>query len=283
MKPAPFDYARAESLDDAIRLLGSADGEARPLAGGQSLGPMLNLRIARPTLLVDLSPIAELREVSEDEDGVTIGASTVHSAVEDGEVPDVTGGLMRRAASGIAYRAVRNRGTVGGSLAHADPAGDWAPVTMALGASLGIRGPEGARTVEADAFITDPLTTVLEPGEIVEAIRVPRLSDSASWGHCKLCVKPGDFAESLAVAVRDPDRGHCRVALAGPTHAPILLEEVAGLVAGAEVWSDALAGELKDAAKSGIAAAGFADTGDAYAMNVHATVTVRAAREALSR
>ena len=283
MKPAPFDYARAGSLDEAVGLLSGAGGDARPLAGGQSLGPMLNLRIARPALLVDLSPIAELREVSEDEDGVTIGASVVHSAVEDGEVPDVTGGLMRRAASGIAYRAVRNRGTIAGSLAHADPAGDWAPVAMALGASLGVMGPEGGRTVAADAFIVDPLTTVLEPGEIVEAIRIPRLSGSACWGHCKLCVKPGDFAESLAVVVRDPDRAHCRVALAGPTHAPILLDGVAGLVAEADGWSDALAGEIKDAAGSGIAAAGFADTGDRYAMNVHATVTVRAAREALSR
>ncbi len=283
MKPAPFDFARAGSLDEAIALLAAADGDARPLAGGQSLGPMLNLRIARPTLLVDLSPVAELREVSEDEDGVTIGASVVHSAVEDGEVPDPTAGLLRRAASGIAYRAVRNRGTVGGSLAHADPAGDWAPVMMALGASLGIRGPEGGRSIAADAFIADPLTTVLEPGEIVEAIRVPRLSGGASWGHCKHCVKPGDFAESLAVVVRNPDRSHCRVALAGPTHAPILLEEAAGLIAGADGWSDALAGAIKDAAGRGVAAAGFADTGDRYALNVHSTITVRAAREALSR
>lgn len=283
MKPAPFDYARAESVEDAIGLLAAAGGEARPLAGGQSLGPMLNLRIARPTLLVDLSPIAELREVSEDDDGISIGASVVHSAIEDGEVPDVTGGLMRRAASGIAYRAVRNRGTVAGSLAHADPAGDWAPVMMALGASLGVMGPEGGRSVEADAFIADPLTTVLEPGEIVEAIRVPRLSDAARWGHYKLCVKPGDFAESLAAVVRDPDRDLCRVALAGATHAPILLEGVAGLVAGSGGWSDALGAEIKEAAGREIAAAGFADADDRYAMNVHATVTVRAAREALSR
>ena len=283
MKPAPFDYARAGSIEEAIGLLAAAGGDARPLAGGQSLGPMLNLRVARPTLLVDLAPIAELREVSEDEDGVTIGASVVHSAIEDGEVPDPTHGLMRRAAAGIAYRAVRNRGTVGGSLAHADPAGDWAPVTMALGASLGIRGPEGGRSVDADAFVTDPLTTVLEPGEIVEAIRVPRLSDGARWGHYKLCVKPGDFAESLAVVVRDPDRGHCRAALAGPTHAPILLDRVAGLIAGADGWSDSLASEIKEAARGEIAAAGFADAEDRYAMNVHATVAVRAAREAFSR
>ena len=283
MKPAPFDYARAGSLDEAVGLLAAADGDARPLAGGQSLGPMLNLRIARPSLLVDLSPVAELREVSEDEDGVTIGASVVHSAIEDGEVPDPARGLMRRAASGIAYRAVRNRGTIGGSLAHADPAGDWAPVLIALGASLGIRGPEGGRSVDADAFIADPLTTVLEPGEIVEAIRVPRLSDGASWGHYKLCVKPGDFAESLAVVVRDPGRGQCRAALAGPTHAPIPLDGVAGLLAGADGWSDALAGEIKQAAGREIAASGFADEGDRYAMNVHATVTLRAAREALSR
>ena len=282
MKPAPFDYARAASLEEAIGLLSAADGEARPLAGGQSLGPMLNLRIARPSLLVDLSPVAELREVSEDEDGIAIGASVVHSAIEDGEVPDVTGGLMRRAASGIAYRAVRNRGTIGGSLAHADPAADWPPVMMALGASLGIRGPEGGRSIDAEAFITDPLTTVLERGEILEAIRVPRLSGAARWGHYKFCVKPGDFAESLAVVVRDPDRGHCRAALAGPTHAPILLEGVADLVADADGWSDTLAAEIKRAAGSAIAT-GFADPDDRYAMNLHATVIVRAAREALSQ
>lgn len=282
MKPAPFDYARADSVEEAIGLLAGAGGEARPLAGGQSLGPMLNLRIARPTLLVDLSPIAALREVSEDDDGIAIGASVVHAAIEDGEVPDATRGLMRRAAAAIAYRAVRNRGTIGGSLAHADPAADWPPVMMALGASLGIRGPEGGRTVDAEDFITDPLTTILETGEIVEAIRVPRLSDSACWGHYKLCVKPGDFAESLAVVVRDPNRDHCRAALAGPTHAPILLDEVAGLIAGADGWSEALAGEIKRAATDRIAA-GFADPGDRYAMNVHATATVRAAREALSQ
>ena len=283
MKPAPFDYARAQSLDEAVGLLASAEGEARPLAGGQSLGPMLNLRIARPSLLVDLAPVAELREVSGDADGATIGASVVHAAIEDGEVPDPTGGLMRRAASGIAYRAVRNRGTLGGSLAHADPAGDWAPVMMALGASLGLRGAEGGRTVDADGFIAGPLTTVLEPGEIVEAIRVPRLSEGARWGHCKLCVKPGDFAESLAVVVRDADRDHCRAALAGPISAPILLGGAAALIAGAQRWSDALAGEIKQAAMREIEAAGFAEAGDRYAINLHATATVRAAREALSR
>ncbi len=283
MKPAPFDYARAASLDEAVALLGGADGEARPLAGGQSLGPMLNLRIARPSLLVDLSPIAALRAVSEDENGVTVGASVTHAAVEDGEVPDVAGGLLHRAASGIAYRAVRNRGTVGGSIAHADPAADWPPVMMALGATLRIRGPDGGRSIDADRFIVDPLTTVLERGEVVEAIRVPRLSASARWGHCKICIKPGDFAESLAVVVRDPDRSHCRAALAGPTHAPVLLDGVASLIAEADGWSDDLAGAVREAASDGIAAAGFAEPGDRYAVNLHATALARAAREALSR
>ena len=203
MKPAPFDFARAASLDEAIALLAAAHGEARPLAGGQSLGPMLNLRAARPALLVDISRIAALQAVDEDAGGITIGAAVTHAAIEDGAVADVANGLMRRTAAGIAYRAVRNRGTIGGSLAHADPAADWPPVMIALDATIQACGPAGSRQIAAESFITDILSTALAPAEILESIRVMRLSRDARWGHCKICVKPGDFAESLGVVVRD--------------------------------------------------------------------------------
>ena len=128
MKPAPFDYACASSLEEAMTLLAGTDGDIRPLSGGQSMGPMLNFRLARPALLVDISRIKELTMVSEDADGVTVGAAVTHAAFEDGDIADVANGLIRHAASGIAYRAVRNRGTIGGSLAHADPAADWPSV-----------------------------------------------------------------------------------------------------------------------------------------------------------
>ncbi len=282
MKPAPFDYVRAASLDEAVALLASAGGEARPLAGGQSLGPMLNLRIARPALLVDISRIETLKAVSEDADGIALGASVTHAAVEDGDVADVANGLMRRAAAGIAYRAVRNRGTVGGSIAHADPAADWPPVMIALDAAIRVRGPSGSREIPAADFVTGILSTALAPGEILESIRVPRLAGDATWGHYKVCVKPGDFADSLGVVVRDAARAVCRAVIAGPGRAPARLDSVAGLIDGASGWSDDLAGRIKQAAASDLQTVSFCDPEDRYAANLHATAIVRAAREALS-
>jgi carbon-monoxide dehydrogenase medium subunit len=146
MKPARFEYVRPSTLAQAVGALAGA-ADARVMAGNQSLGPMLNLRIARPTLVVDISRLSELRRVETDDTGITIGACVTHSAIEDGEAPDAANGLMRRVAGGIAYRAVRNRGTIGGSLAHADPAADWPPVLMALDAEVNIRGPKGGRSL----------------------------------------------------------------------------------------------------------------------------------------
>ena len=282
MKPAPFDYACASSLDEAMTLLAGTDGDIRPLSGGQSMGPMLNFRLARPALLVDISRIKELTTVSEDADGVTVGAAVTHAAFEDGDVADVANGLIRHAASGIAYRAVRNRGTIGGSLAHADPAADWPPVMMALDAALEIRGAGGSRRVAAGEFITDVMSTVLEPNEILAAIRIPRLSAGATWGHYKVCIKPGDFAESVAVVVRDRDGGRCRAVIAGRTNPPIYLDGVARQIESADGWSDSVRDDIINAAKADVRAAGFGDESDRYACNLHRTAIARAAREALS-
>jgi carbon-monoxide dehydrogenase medium subunit len=282
MKPAPFEYVRAATIDEAIALLVGSDGDARPIAGGQSIGPMLNFRLARPSLLVDISRIEALTAISEDADGVTVGAAVTHAAFEDGEVPDVAGGLIRHAASGIAYRAVRNRGTIGGSLAHADPAADWPPLMMALDAVIGIRGAGGARDIAVGDFITDVMTTALVPGEILASIRIPRLSPGASWGHYKVVIKPGDFSDSLAVVVRDRERGRCRVVVAGRTDPAVYLNGVARLIEDADDWSDALGGQIKDAVDADVADAGFGDGSDRYLSSLHRTSVFRAAREALS-
>ena len=132
MKSAAFDYARPRDVSEALKLLSS--DEAKAAAGTQSLGPMLNLRVVQPRLLVDLRFIEELRSMKEQKDSVTLGACVTHAEVEDGRVPDPTGGFMRSVAANIAYRAVRNRGTIGGSLVHADPAADWPSALLALGA-----------------------------------------------------------------------------------------------------------------------------------------------------
>ena len=132
MKPAPFAYARPASLAEACELL--AEEGAVAMAGGQSLGPMLNLRLAQPRLVVDLTAIAELKRADLDGEVLDLGACVTTADVEDGRVADVAGGMLAHVARGIAYRAVRNRGTVGGSLAHADPAGDWLSALVGLGA-----------------------------------------------------------------------------------------------------------------------------------------------------
>jgi len=135
MKAARFDYARARSLAHAVELLGGGDGFVKLLAGGQTLGPMLNLRLVQPDLLVDVSKLDETRRWSEEGGAILIGAGVTHAAIEDGALPGPTGAILAGIAAGIAYRAVRNRGTIGGSLAHADPAADWLSSLAALEAA----------------------------------------------------------------------------------------------------------------------------------------------------
>ena len=279
MKPPAFDYRRPDGLADALALLAGAGDDAKLLAGGQSLGPMLNLRLARPALLIDVSRLAELTRVREDDEGLTLGAAVTHSAVEDGEVPDVAGGLLSAVAGRISYRAVRNQGTVGGSLAHADPAGDWAPVMMALGARAAIEGPGGARELPVAELIEDVLTTSLARDEILVSLRIPRLAPGARWGQVKLCRKPGKFADAIAVVVADEARGVGRVAIAGPTAPPRLLAGASAAVAGLASWTDGAEAELREAVAAEIDA--HPDI-DRFQRRLHAASVVRAARQAVA-
>lgn len=228
MKPAAFEHARPASLADAVALLGEG---ARVLAGGQSLGPMLNLRLAQPRMLVQVNQLQELRGVSADDDAVTIGACVTHAAIADGLVPDIGGGVLARVADGIAYRAVRNRGTIGGSLCHADPAADWVTVLTALDAVVVLHGEAGDRDVRMADFVRGPFQTALMPGEILRAVRVPRLPSDARWGYEKACRKPGDFAHAMAaVLIRG---GQQRVVIGALGGKPMLLEREATSVEGA--------------------------------------------------
>ncbi|HEX2828565.1 MAG TPA: FAD binding domain-containing protein [Burkholderiales bacterium] len=217
MKPAAFDYERPTDIALAVHLLAASEGTGKVIAGGQSLGPMLNLRLAQPALLVDVRALERLRDIKLTDDALLLGACTTHAAIEDGLVPDVTRGLMRRVASDIAYRAVRNRGTIGGSLCHADPAADWVSAMMLLSATVIVDGAHGAREIEAADFIVSAFTTALADDEVLTAIRIPRLSDGARWGYYKFCRKPGEFAEALAAILVDPGRDLCR-AVIGATH-----------------------------------------------------------------
>jgi carbon-monoxide dehydrogenase medium subunit len=233
MKPAPLHYTRVGSLDHALELLANASEETRIIAGGQSLGPLLNLRLASPRKLIDISQVEELRRAALEGPDLVVGPCVTHAEIEDGEVPDVTRGLMAHVARGIAYRPVRNRGTLGGSLAHADPAADWVAAMMALGAGIRLRGGRKQRTLRVDEFIRGPLSTAIEPDEIIVAVCIPELSATARWGHAKFARKPGDFAESMALVVIDRDRGFFNAVLARRAEPPTILRRTAaGLATG---------------------------------------------------
>jgi aerobic carbon-monoxide dehydrogenase medium subunit len=231
MKPAPFRYERPADLSSALAVLGEAEA-AKIIAGGQSLGPMLNLRLVQPELIVDITGLAELKQVERRGDELILGACITHADVEDGRIPDVTRGAMRGVAGNIAYRAVRNRGTIGGSLSHADPSADWVSALSALGAKLKLRSRTGARTVAMEDFIVGALECSLRPGEIVETIHVPAMPASAHWGYVKSCRKTGEFAHALVAVLIDPSAGASRIVIGAIDGAPIVMVNAAEMLGG---------------------------------------------------
>lgn len=232
MKAAPFAYERPSDLNAAIALMTEAKETARIIAGGQSLGPMLNLRLVQPDLIIDIAGLAELKLAERRGDELVIGACITHGDIEDGRIPDVTRGAMQRVAAAIAYRAVRNRGTIGGSLSHADPAADWVSALPALGAKVRLRSTSGARDLAIEDFITGALQSALHKGEIIEAVRVPLMRPSARWGYVKACRKPGEFAHAIAAAPIDPEAAEARVVIGAIETTPIVLRDAASLFGG---------------------------------------------------
>ena len=211
MKSAAFAYAQPHSADEALMLLAGSDGGTKVCGGSQSLGPMLNLRLAQVDTLVDVSRLDALRAVELRGDVLRIGAAVTHARIEDGALPDVTRGLLPSVAANIAYRAVRNRGTLGGSLAHADPKADWVSAMCLLDATLVLIGPGGECRVPASAFFLGPFTTVLAADELLVAVDVPCFSAQARWSYRKNCRKPGEFASAISAVWIDPARDVARV------------------------------------------------------------------------
>ena len=264
MKPAPFDYARPASIAEAIRLLAAANGAARPIAGGQSLGPMLNLRLVQPELIVDLRSIRALSEVTATADAIVYGSGVTHAAIEDGRVADGTHGFMAHVAHGIAYRAIRNRGTLGGSVCHADPAADWSSALLALSADAIVESRQGRREVPVAGFVAGAYSAALADDEVLVGVRVPRLGPSARWGYCKFCRKPGEFAEAIAAVLVDAERGISRIVLGAVGGAPQAIDGID------------LNSEQPDAPRWRAAVSAVVGTDDAYRLQVCAEVLRRA-------
>ena len=233
MKPPLFEYERPADLAAVIALVRREDIAVKILAGGQSLGPMLNLRLVQPDVLVDITGIPELKRVEENADAIIVGACVTHADFEDRRVPDVTNGALPGVAHEIAYRAVRNRGTIGGSLAHADPSADWITSLAAIGAEVLIRGSAGQRRLAVEDFATGAFEVALDPDEILEAVRIPRLSSSARWGYYKICRKTGEFAQAIAAVLHDPPRSVFRAVIGATESRPIVFTDTASLFSGA--------------------------------------------------
>ncbi|MEY8875987.1 MAG: xanthine dehydrogenase family protein subunit M [Leptothrix sp. (in: b-proteobacteria)] len=236
MKPAPFDFIACadgpDALAQVVARLAARDGDAKLASGTQSLGPMLNLRLAQPSQLLDISRFAALQSVGLiGAHTLRIGAAVTHARIEDGALPDVTRGLLPSVAAHIAYRAVRNRGTLGGSLAHADPAADWVTVMTLLDAAIVIAGPAGERRVAASAFYDGPFTPRLQPDELIAAVELPCGSADARWAYRKACRKPGEFSEATAALWVDAARGVHRAVLGALDGMPVVIEGVQALAA----------------------------------------------------
>src|SRR5215472_10843507 len=182
MIPNSFDYVAAKSLDEAISLLGKHKDDAKLLAGGHSLVPAMKLRLAQPQVLIDISRIKELAYIREDGGQIRIGAMTTHYQIESSDLLRRACPLLPEAATHLGDMQVRNKGTIGGSLAHADPAADWPAVILALDADLVVAGSKGERTIKADKFFVGLLATALEPNEILREIRFQ--TPKAHTGQC---------------------------------------------------------------------------------------------------
>ena len=276
MKAAPFAYERPSSLDAVIALMAEAKGAAKIMAGGQSLGPMLNLRLVQPETIIDISGLAELKRAERCGNELVIGACVTHGDIEDGRIPDVTRKAMQQVASNIAYRAVRNRGTIGGSLSHADPAADWVSALPALGAKVRLHSPAGHRDIAAEDFMTGALESALAANELVESVRVPVRSASARWGYAKACRKPGEFAHAIAAVLIDPDAAMGRVVIGAIEAPPIVLTDASSLFGG-KITGDFKREFDANPADALLLKAGVANAADRH---IHVAILRRAIAEA---
>jgi carbon-monoxide dehydrogenase medium subunit len=230
VKPAPFDYRAPATVEDALALLGP---DSALLAGGQSLVPLLNLRLARPELIVDINGVAELDYIRADDGPLLIGAMTRQVALERSELVRRRWPLLHKAVRLVGHPQIRTRGTVGGSVAHADPAAELPAALIAMGARLHLRSPGGTRAVEVADFYLGPLYTTREPDELLVQIEVPEPPPGAGTGFAEYARTHGDFATAGAAAVVAPDGVGIALLGAGPVPARAEAAERA-LAAGAE-------------------------------------------------
>ena len=236
MKPPPFDYARAESVDEAVALLARHEGGAKLLAGGQSLVPMLNFRLVHPSLLVDVNRIPGLAAIKEGTGGLRIGALARHRQLEVSAAVAERFPVLRAALRHVAHLAIRNRGTLGGSLAHADPAAELPMMALLLDATMEVSGPAGSRRIAASELFRSALATALGDAEMLVRVELPFLPAGTGWGFEEVARRAGDFALAAAAATLTPGAdgnvAEARLAVMGAHDTPLRIAAAEALLAG---------------------------------------------------
>jgi len=286
MIPAQFDYVRPGTLDETLRILKEREGEAKLLSGGYSLIPLIKLRLAQPALLVDMRDLTGLDGISETDDELRIGARATHRQIHDNEVvQDHYPGLIDLTGV-IGDPQVRNWGTIGGSVAHADPASDWPAMLLAVDATIVCRGQSGERLIKSRDFFLDTFATAIEPTEVLTEVRLPRRPKGAGGAYTKLERKVGDFATvGSAVIVRLTDDGRIESAGVGLTavaETPFAATDAEEILKG-EQPSEELFRRAGDAAGAQARPAGDVRGPIEYKRAMAAEMTVRSLRSAVAR
>jgi aerobic carbon-monoxide dehydrogenase medium subunit len=284
VKPPAFEYASPETIDEALALLEQHGDDARVLAGGQSLVPLLALRLAAPSALIDLDRVEGLRHINEG-DTTSIGAMTTHREVENNEFLARRCPMLREAMAVVGHVAIRNRGTVGGSCAHADPAAEWPALAMVLDAKFHVRGSAGTRTVSAKDLFVSIFTTSLEVGEIVTEIQLDLPPEDAGTAFMELSRRHGDFGIAGVAAVVQRSDGKVRAArlgVMGGGATPIRAVEAEQLLAG-EPLSDATLDAAAEATDRAIDPTGDVHGSVEFRRNAVKVLTKRAIRNAFER
>jgi len=282
MKLPPFEYACPTTVAEAVALLASHDGEAKPLAGGQSLVPMLAFRIASPALLVDLRKLAELRQIKIGQDGVSLGAMVRWRDILDDERLAKAHPLLVAAVEHVAHYQIRNRGTVGGSLAHADPAAELPGMVITCDAKIVAVGKSGTRTIDAASFFQGPLITALKPDEIISEIRFPAWQAKRRFGFEEFARRRGDFALAAAMLFYDEDDGKAKnahVGAIGVADRPLRLPAVEQVLNGKAV-DEAVIAEADAAASASVDPADDIHASGAYRKALVGVMVERALRRA---
>jgi carbon-monoxide dehydrogenase medium subunit len=286
MKMPPFEYACPATISEAVQLLAARGGDAKALAGGQSLLPLMAFRLAAPSLLVDLRKLSELRRIDISDDGVTLGAMTRWRDIEDDARLKTAQPLLRAAVAHVAHYQIRNRGTVGGSLAHADPAAEMPGIAVTCEADIAVLGLAGGRVIKSSEFFRGALATALAPEEIITEIRLPAWPRGRRWGFVEFARRRGDFALAAAALFYDEDEtGRARnahVGIIGVGDRPARLGPVEAALNGQKI-DDATIANAEAAASAAVDAQSDIHASAGYRRALAGTMVERALRNAAAR